>query len=90
MDAMQARDCYYVLRAMHDGACPKCGHTGASESFHTRYDDCLVCPECRFQLSEDEIKGIQKITPEVLTRRVTSLEACRSELVERSKIKESK
>ncbi len=85
MTPMQARDCYYVLRAMHDGACPKCGYIGSGTAFEQRQLDGklqrLECPNCHFALPADEIEGIRRITPHVLKRRVESLEACRTELM---------
>jgi len=29
----EMRDCYYILRAMHDGACPKCGFLDEVDHF---------------------------------------------------------
>lgn len=79
MTETEIRDCYYVMRAMHDGACPNCGHIATPKEFETR-DFSLVCPDCYFKISNVELKGIKKITAEAVKRRVESFERSRGDL----------
>jgi hypothetical protein len=79
MTTEQERDCYYVLRAMHDGACPNCGHTGNHASFEVFHGG-LMCPTCKFGITDEEIKGIESISGSVLSRRYNNFVECRKEL----------
>lgn len=78
----EKRDVYYVLRAMHDGACLRCGYMRPSDEFvhRTNGDYSLRCPRCGFEVKLYEMVGIMRITPEVLKRRVESFERNREEL----------
>ncbi len=78
IDTTDARHVYYIFRAMHDGACPACGYS--CESF--REGDSLVCGNCLFTLSGNECRGIESLTPRVLSVRLEALERCRKELRE--------
>ena len=78
MKTEQLRDAYYVLRAMHDGACPKCGHTGEAESF--KKGDCLYCPHCAFHMSGKVIAGIKAMVPDIMERRVKNFFLIEKEL----------
>jgi len=59
-----ARALHRVVRAMHDGNCPKCGHLGSSPTFelchacNRPFGEPLKqghrCPKCGFQISEEE------------------------------------
>lgn len=63
----QARALHRVVRAMHDGHCPKCGHLAPSEEFYfpklMRNDPPFVkpgfhkCPRCHFTVTEDEAEA---------------------------------
>tara|TARA_Y100000034_G_C6875031_1_gene400037 strand:+ start:1502 stop:1765 length:264 start_codon:yes stop_codon:yes gene_type:complete len=79
----EMRDSYYIMRAMHDGACPSCGHLGEPEQFVVQ-GFCLMCPECNFSMTAKEIRGIEKVTAEVLKQRLESFDACREELARMS------
>jgi len=52
----EARALHRIVRAMHDGHCPKCGHLADARDFvvnyvlHTGHE----CPECKWFVSEDE------------------------------------
>lgn len=48
----EARALHRVVRAMHDGNCPKCGHLGPSNTFNSRLGH--VCPECSFFIRTEE------------------------------------
>ncbi len=54
-DATTARAVHRVIRAMHDGECPKCGGLFPSTAvkFSTRAPG-WVCPHCRFSITEEE------------------------------------
>ena len=71
MNDQEMRDCYYILRAMHDGACPSCGHMGEEEKFKDRHGN-LQCPECHFNVLKSQIDRIQEFTSQVLKRRLES------------------
>lgn len=79
MTETEIRDCYYIMRAMHDGACPSCGHVAIPEEFETR-ELHLECPKCLFVITNLELRGIKKITHEAVKRRVESFERCRDDL----------
>lgn len=59
----EARALHRVVRAMHDGNCPKCGHIGPSETFQVGDMagdlDGYRCPMmmCRFRISEEEAQA---------------------------------
>lgn len=64
--AEEARALHRVVRAMHDGHCPKCGYLGPSELFWmdekptpTREDDLgrHECPVCHFAVTETEARA---------------------------------
>jgi len=75
-DDIQMRDCYYILRAMHDGACPNCGFTDTQDSFI--YGDGLRCLKCLFEITEKERIALEKLTPLVLKRRIDNFKKWRS------------
>jgi hypothetical protein len=51
----RARALHRVVRAMHDGNCPKCGHLGSSTSFWMGSGH--RCPECDFYISESHARA---------------------------------
>lgn len=63
----QARALHRVVRAMHDGHCPKCGYLASSEEFYypqrSRIQPSLSqlgfhkCPSCYFTITTDESKA---------------------------------
>ncbi|MCC7419409.1 MAG: hypothetical protein IT428_03920, partial [Planctomycetaceae bacterium] len=59
--ADKARALHRVVRAMHDGHCPKCGHLGPSETFWVCAFSLLgpgshKCPECGFFITAEEAR----------------------------------
>jgi ssDNA-binding Zn-finger/Zn-ribbon topoisomerase 1 len=48
----QARALHRVVRAMHDGHCPKCGCLESADIF--MHSTCHGCPECGFTISIKE------------------------------------
>lgn len=45
----EARSLHRVVRAMHDGHCPRCGYLGPSEFFW--HEDRHECPICQFTIT---------------------------------------
>lgn len=78
MNDIIMRDCYYILRAMHDGACPKCGFTDTADSFI--YREGLRCLGCWFEITGKEKILLEKLTPLVLKRRIDSFENWRESI----------
>lgn len=58
--ATQARALHRIVRAMHDGHCPNCGHLGQAELFICRGTtealDCHQCPICAFAITGEEAR----------------------------------
>lgn len=48
-----ARALHRVVRAMHDGHCPKCGHLASSMEFELS-EGYHCCPECLFAITKEE------------------------------------
>ena len=48
-----ARALHRVVRAMHDGHCPKCGHLASSMEFEPS-EGYHCCPECLFAITKEE------------------------------------
>jgi len=48
-----ARALHRVVRAMHDGHCPKCGYLASSMEFEPS-EGYHVCPECLFAITKEE------------------------------------
>ena len=72
--AEEARALHRVVRAMHDGHCPKCGHLGSADEFYypalTRLDPATVkeghhmCPKCAFVVTDAEAAAaLQQFQP---------------------------
>lgn len=57
-EADQARALHRVVRAIHDGHCPQCGHLGSSEDFLGYH--CHKCPRCGFEISDMEAEAALK------------------------------
>ena len=66
------RHAYYCLRAMHDGACPNCGHIQENPMF--------CCPVCDFHITKNEELGIKKTVPQIMKRRVEGFKQIRDQL----------
>lgn len=55
VSAEGARALHRVVRAMHDGHCPKCGYLGPADCFwHEEYHE---CPVCNFRVTEVEARA---------------------------------
>lgn len=61
VSSTEARALHRVVRAIHDGNCPKCGYLGSSDSFFTPgWNSRGVghgyhkCPKCSFRITEEE------------------------------------
>lgn len=64
--ANTARALHRVVRAMHDGNCPSCGHLGTSQSFITgnllnaqigNYVSRYLCPVCDFTITAEQARA---------------------------------
>jgi predicted RNA-binding Zn-ribbon protein involved in translation (DUF1610 family) len=80
MTEVEWRDCYYVLRALHDGVCPDCGTHGSPEDFEhpVRGKVHLKCPQCGYGLMQDEIERILKLSKVLLKRRTDAVRKMRA------------
>ena len=65
-----ARALHRVVRAMHDGHCPECGHLAPSEEFRNNpiQPDLLECPECGFYIREHEARAALALFRPILAR----------------------
>lgn len=71
VQAEQARALHRVIRAMHDGHCPSCGHLGPSHTFekwHSVGSDPSacdhVCPKCGFTVTHQQATdGLAEFAP---------------------------
>jgi hypothetical protein len=81
----EARALHRVVRAMHDGNCPKCGYLGPSEEFQKHYErgpqklsivDHL-CPCCGFEVSHNESVEALKAFAPYMEQNVEMFEAWR-------------
>lgn len=52
-----ARACHRIVRAMHDGACPKCGYADRSEHF-TDNNGNHRCPNCEFAIPNEDVERV--------------------------------
>jgi hypothetical protein len=59
VSAEGARALHRVVRAMHDGHCPKCGYLGPADAFYHEHpvDGWHECPTCQFRITETEARG---------------------------------
>lgn len=60
VSADEARALHRVVRAMHDGNCPKCGHVGPDDTFKWLTPDGIArweCPKCRYSISAGEAEA---------------------------------
>ena len=78
--AEEARALHRVVRAMHDGHCPKCGHLGTSIEFLVvdMYGCFHKCPNCGFAVSEHEAKAALAAFHPYLSKSVDVFERWRS------------
>lgn len=88
MTPERARALHRVVRAMHDGNCPKCGHLGPSDRFYNhglRQNGVIVeeawheCPKCHFKiLASESIAALEAFRP-YMAANVAEFEAWRNE-----------
>lgn len=53
---VEARSLHRVVRAMHDGHCPACGHLGSAESFAMLGRHSCPNPQCGFEITDAEAR----------------------------------
>jgi hypothetical protein len=80
VSAEEARALHRVVRAMHDGHCPKCGHLGPSAAFvvdrgveSQRHE----CPVCQFAVFDHEAEAALKAFQPHLDKSVAIFEQWR-------------
>lgn len=77
--AEQARALHRVVRAMHDGHCPRCGCLESADVF--MQGSCHKCPDCGFRITHREAElALAEFRP-YLVRSVEVFEAWRSNLL---------
>lgn len=75
----QARALHRVVRAMHDGHCPKCGCLESADVFMRSH--CHTCPSCGFTISIKEATlALEQFRP-YLNRSVEVFEKWRANLI---------
>lgn len=60
VDADDARSLHRVVRAMHDGNCPKCGSLGSTDEFLRPVAELYVCPTCEFTVTFEEADRVME------------------------------
>jgi hypothetical protein len=72
----RARVVHRIVRAMHDGECPKCHRLFRSHQMYTRAN-CISCPICDFQITAPEIQAAINEFAVVMDRNLTIFEEWR-------------
>ena len=59
VSAEGARALHRVVRAMHDGHCPKCGYLGPADAFYHEHPvgGWHEGPTCQFRITETDARG---------------------------------
>ena len=70
--ADKCRALHRVVRAMHDGHCPKCGWLGAAQTFDRM--DFHQCPKCKFTITREEAEAALAMFRPYLQRSVLVFE----------------
>jgi hypothetical protein len=87
VSADEARALHRVVRAMHDGHCPKCGYLGPAQYFWAdekphpslpEDEGRHECPVCHFYVTETEARGALMAFKPYLNRSVEVFEEWRS------------
>lgn len=76
----QARALHRVVRAMHDGHCPKCGYLAPSEYFQVLPHGDHHCPRCDFTVSKEESTRALALFRPFLNKSVEVFEKWREDL----------
>jgi hypothetical protein len=74
----RARALHRVVRAMHDGHCPKCGHLAPSTAFDEEWRH--RCPSCFFTITREEAEAALAEFRPYLNKSVEVFEAWRASL----------
>lgn len=78
--AEQARALHRVVRAMHDGHCPNCGHLAPSTAFDEGYRH--RCPSCFFTITREESETALAQFRPFLNKSVEIFEAWRQDIAQ--------
>lgn len=89
----KARAVHRVVRAMHDGECPKCHYLCTSEQMRNSrlYSDPmagpyeswslnLTCPKCNFSIAHDEQVAAMRLFAPVMEKNLTVFEEWRDSM----------
>ena len=87
LDHDEARALHRIVRAMHDGECPKCHTVHAAEKMPTyfwgkRGDKTQVgweCPHCLFSITMDEAEAVFDLFAPFMERNLAIFEKWRDE-----------
>lgn len=76
-----ARSIHRIVRAMHDGECPRCHALAESRAMRAeRTVRDMVCPECGFTITESEQVAAIKMFAPVMERNLEVFERWREQL----------
>lgn len=73
----RARSLHRIVRALHDGHCPKCGIIFQPGSF-THRPDLELCPRCGFSITHEEAEAACKEFAPVMRRNLEVFESWRA------------
>lgn len=76
-ETFRLRAIHRVVRAMNDGACPRCGSIGDRDDMNM--GNFLKCPHCGFFVTEAEAEAAMKQFAPVMAESVAIFEEWRSE-----------
>lgn len=96
LDHDEARALHRIVRAMHDGECPKCHAVHQSDKMRfydvdiidpfvrppltTYRDSGWRCPSCKFQINDAEAKGALQLFAPFMERNLSIFEKWRANL----------
>lgn len=84
LDHDEARSVHRIVRAMHDGECPKCHeiHDSRAMARHTLMGKPIgwTCPSCRFSITAEESDAALKLFAPFMERNLAVFEKWRAAL----------
>lgn len=84
LDHDEARALHRIVRAMHDGECPKCHKVHSSTLMrHTASFEGWKCPDCGFFVSDEEAADVLQIFAPFMERNLAVFEKWRAERKEK-------